>query len=222
LFERIGVYRQAYNALFSQTEFAELWKQASDCEERAIAYRLTFLRDSQSHGRQDLLTAEQHSDTQLKAVVAEWELVLSKLCDHVHDRAEAELSPKVFPQNSACRIMLEDWKQRFGSDRMQLEENNTLKARVSQKEVTQLQTFITTTRHKLKQAKDQLSLQAKKKKKDAEKDGATSHALTRRDEDLLESDESNDKTEKLNTDILLGNQKQIECVSAAPSLPHTR
>jgi len=222
LFRRLSRVKQTYEKRL----FTADWHELDAREDGALNHRLLFFSENSFIAtRNDLMAQEQQIDCTLKKAIADWDAMLEQVRVETVQRARRDLDPVVYPQTPKLQQYLDDWYRKFDQDWEELQQAQQLKAKLSQQEVTRLQSQLHNTRQQLKSAKEQAAVSARKKRKEELAKGITSdetHSLISKttlqnfglmlldqtDDDLL--DEGDERTSVLATLCLMTNQRQLE------------
>lgn len=91
-------------------------------------------------GRGELVQHDQHLENQLKKLLNDWENTLDKIQPMLLESAQAQLAPASYPQTKPITQDLQEREEEFKKDWESHKDTYSLQARISQQEVSSLNT----------------------------------------------------------------------------------
>ena len=91
------------------------------------------------HGRQEIMSQEQHTDGALKHLLSDWESTLDMLSRQLQAKINSDLAADKFPQTASMTAAFEAWRKQFEDEWENLSQHHSFQAKLSQQAVTSLQ-----------------------------------------------------------------------------------
>jgi len=125
----------------------------------AVQVRTQLVQENTSFnfvGRGELVQHDQHLENQLKKLLNDWENALDKIQPMLLELAQARLAPSVYPQTKVMNMEFKEREAEFKKEWESLKDTYQLKAKMSQSDVSILNTQAHMQKQKIKVTRRQL------------------------------------------------------------------